>query len=83
MSKILLGAAVIAAAAFASQSAYAMGGGWTPPWASAWYNPNGPSAAIEGRSAFKGESAAVQPRGGVVAHEQGGHRSHRRTPAAE
>jgi hypothetical protein len=48
--KILLSAAVIAAAAFAAPSAYAMGGGWTPYWASPWYSPDGHSATTEGRS---------------------------------
>ncbi len=80
MSKILLGVAAMAAATFIAPSAYAGVGGWTPPWASAWYNPNGPSTTVEGRSVFTGDHGVsgdygnVQPRGDVV-HER--HRSHR------
>jgi hypothetical protein len=76
MSKILLGAgvAVIAAAAFAAPSAYARGGGWTPPWASAWYSPDAHSLTTEGRSVSVGEPA--QSRGDVV-HKRRDHRTHR------
>ena len=80
MSKIIIGAAALAAAAFVAPSAYAMGGGWTPPWASAWYNPNGSSATIEGRSAAVDES--VQPRGDVV-HERRAHHPRRHAPTPE
>lgn len=80
MSKIIFGAAVLAVAALAAPSAYAMGGGWTPPWASAWYNPNGPTATIEGRSAAFGES--VQPRDEAV-HERRGHHTRRHVPNPE
>jgi hypothetical protein len=82
MPKILLGAAVIAAAVFTAPSAYAAGGGGgpTPYWASPWYSPNEPSATIEGRSAYVGEP--VQPRGDVV-HERRAHRGHRHAPALE
>jgi hypothetical protein len=59
MSKILLGAAVVAAAALSAPSAYAIGGGPTPYWASPWYSGNGPSPAVERRSAFTGEYGAV------------------------
>jgi hypothetical protein len=80
MSKIVFGAAVLAAAVFVAPSAYAGGGGWTPPWASAWYNPNGPSTTIEGRSAAIGEP--VQPREEVV-HERRDHHHRRHVPATE
>jgi hypothetical protein len=75
MSKILLGAVVIAAAAFIAPSAFAIGGGWTPPWASPWYSPDAHSQTIEGRSVSVGEPA--QMRGDVV-HERRDHRKHRR-----
>jgi hypothetical protein len=80
MSKTVFGAAALAAAAFAAPSAFAMGGGWTPPWASAWYNPNGPSTTIEGRSAAVGEPA--QSRGEVV-HDRRGRHNRRHISAPE
>jgi hypothetical protein len=83
MSKILLGAAAIAAIAFGASSAYAMGGGGpTPPSASPYaiLEPQtvypglaAPSAMFEGRSAFTGEYGALQPRSDV-SHARG-HRS--------
>lgn len=80
MSKIVFGAVALAAAVFVAPNAYAMGGGWTPPWASAWYNPNGSPAMTEGRSAAVGEP--VQPREDVV-HERHGRHHRRHVPAPE
>ena len=82
MSKILLGAAAIAAAALSASSAYAFGGsGLTPPEASPYaiLEPQtvNPSVMLEGRSAFTGEYGAVQPR---AWH---GHRSHHLAPIQE
>jgi hypothetical protein len=88
MSKILLGAAAIATAAFAASTAYAMGGGNSPPSASPYailepqtVNPElaAPSAR---RSAFTVENGAAQPRGDVT-HVRRGHRSHRSVPVQE
>jgi hypothetical protein len=60
------------------------GGGWTTPyWASPWYSPSVPSATIEGRSAFTGEDAAVQPRDYVPHERRTAHRSHRHAPVPE
>lgn len=77
MPKILLGAAVMGAAIFAAPSAYAMGGGPTPYWASSWYSPNEPSTAIE-RGSLSAEER-VQPREAV----RRAHRRHRAAPALE
>jgi hypothetical protein len=91
MSKILLGAAAIAAASLAASSAYAIGGGPTPPSASPYaiLEPQtvypelaAPTATFEGRAAYTGEYGAVQPRGEVT-HARRGHRSHRHAPALE
>jgi hypothetical protein len=75
MSKILFGAALIAAVALTTGSANAMGGGWTPYWASPWYSPDGRSTAIEGRSSYIGEPVQA-PENPV--RERRSHQSHRR-----
>jgi hypothetical protein len=91
MSKILLGAAAIAAATLAASSAYPFGGGNSPPSASPYavlepqtVHPElaAPSATFEGRSAFTGEYQAVQPHGDVT-HEWRGHRRHSHAPVEE
>ena len=75
MSKILLSAAVIAVASLTASSAYAIGGGPTPEWASAWYSPNGASATVGANPAFAADKQAIQPRD-ETSH---GHRAYRHT----
>jgi hypothetical protein len=79
MAKVVFSAAMLAAV-FAVPSAYAMGGGWTPPWASAWYSPDAHSTTIEGRSAAIGEP--VQSSREFV-HQRRERHSRRHVPAPE
>jgi hypothetical protein len=61
MRKIMLGAGVCLALAFAVSEAVAMGGGPTPAWASPYAilvpQTVAPEAAEQGRAAFEGTSA--------------------------
>jgi hypothetical protein len=70
MSKILLGAAVIAATALAGSSAYAMGGGNSSPWAS-------PYAILEPQTVapYVGDYSGDRSRD--IARERRGHLTHR------
>ncbi|HLH49587.1 MAG TPA: hypothetical protein VKV96_09620 [Roseiarcus sp.] len=89
MPKILLAAGALLASALAASSAYAIGGGPTPPWASPYaiLEPQtvapeaaAPFATVEGRSAYIGGKREGDWRGG---DRERNRRSHRRAPAPE
>jgi len=89
MPKILLAAGALLASAVAASSAYAIGGGPTPPWASPYaiLEPQtvapeaaAPFATIEGRSAYIGGKHHGDWRSG---DREPNRRAHHRAPALE
>jgi hypothetical protein len=91
MLKMVIGAAVGAAAVLAASSGYAMGGGPTPPSASPYaiLEPQsvnsgwaGSGATLEGRSAFTGEYSPA-PTGDAVPRERRLSHRHHHVPAFE